>query len=262
MKKKSKFILVIALSLLAWLLYTFYTWQYQSLPQAATVLLKNLANPKSSDTILIFSPHPDDETIALGGYIKTATTIGAKVYIVLVTDGNKHHLEKIRYNEFAKATFSLGVPETNLTYLNFPDGSLNHVNSDVIESSFRHAIAKIKPTIVFLPHPKDRHPDHATTSVYASIVLTESKAKTQNYYYLVHFPHFPVPSGLHRNMFITPPMKLLEFSKEWLNFPLSTDVENTKESALKMYRSQQILPPLRELIPSFIRKNEIFEAAN
>jgi len=122
MGEESKVFLLIALFILALALYIFYNWYYRSVPQSGIYALPKIPEPKSSDTILIFSPHPDDETIATGGYIKAATSAGANVWIVLVTDGNKHHLEKIRYNEFEKATTALDVSFNHLIYLNYPDG--------------------------------------------------------------------------------------------------------------------------------------------
>ena len=58
--------------------------------------------------VLVFSPHPDDESIAVGGYIAQSIENGADVRIVLVTNGDWHHKEAVRYAEFKKATGILG----------------------------------------------------------------------------------------------------------------------------------------------------------
>ena len=62
----------------AWL---FYSWYYQSLPQAAIYVLNSVPTPTAGENILVFSPHPDDETIAAGGYIATSEKAGAHVWI-------------------------------------------------------------------------------------------------------------------------------------------------------------------------------------
>ena len=223
-------------------------------------LLKAVPAPVSTDTVLFFSPHPDDETIASGGYLKSATLAGAKVYIVLVTDGNKHHLEKIRYNEFATVTGYLGVPETNLTYLNYPDGSLSKMNLNEVKDKFKNLIEKVKPTIILIPSSDDRHPDHRTTGMCAERAVLELNYTTKMYYYLVHFPNFPSPMDFNKKLFLPPPLRLLDFNKEWLSFPLTEDLENFKQNALMKYKTQlkYFLP--KELILTFIRKNELFVA--
>lgn len=258
MKQKKKVILLLVVSVLALAYSLFYTWCFKSVPQTGISLLNIISNPIKTDTILIFSPHPDDETIAAGGFIKTATSVGANVWIVLVTDGNKHHLEKIRYNEFAKVTSSLGVPEKNLIYLNYPDGNLKKANQSQMQNYFKNIILFVHPNIILVPSVNDMHPDHKTTGINAETVISNLKIKAAIYYYLVHFPNFPLPKELNKNLYVSPPIKLLDFSKEWLSFPLTPDVENAKYSALMKYRTQLIYPPLKELIESFVRKNELF----
>lgn len=250
--------ILIAIAAVVLGIYIFYLWRYQSVPQTGISLLNKVPGPVKTDTILIFSPHPDDETIATGGYIKTATTNNAEVWIVLVTDGNKHHLEKARYNEFARVTAALGVPEKNLFYLNYPDGDLHKQDSGLIQRYFKNIIEFVHPNIVFIPSPSDRHPDHKTTGIEAKYVLSKMSFNPNIYYYLVHYPNFPVPMRLARNLFVTPPIKLLDFSKEWLSFPLSQDIEEAKLNALLKYKTQLRYSPLKELIEAFVRKNELF----
>jgi LmbE family N-acetylglucosaminyl deacetylase len=256
--KKHKVIILLIISVLALAFYVFYTWYYQSVPQSGISLLNIVPDPKKSDTILIFSPHPDDESIATGGYIKTAINKGATVWIVLVTDGNKHHLEKTRYNEFAMVTASLGVPESNLIYLNYPDGSLTNEDQNSVQSYFKSIIELIEPNIIFVPDANDRHPDHKTTGLDAEKAISKIQKKFTIYYYLVHFPNFPLPINFNKNLYVLPPIKLLDFSKEWLSFPLKPDVEEAKYNALMEYKTQLKYPIPKELILSFIRKNELF----
>ena len=258
MEEVSKVFWLITLFILALGLYIFYNWYYRSVPQSGIYSLPKIPEPKSNDTILIFSPHPDDETIAVGGYIEAATSVGAKVWIVLVTDGNKHHLEKIRYNEFETATSALGISYDRLIYLNYPDGALQKENQISVQNAFKNTILQVKPNIIFIPHPKDRHSDHGTTGVDVEKIISDLKINTQVYYFLVHFPHFPSHKGLNEKLYVMPPLKLLEFSKEWVSFPLTPALENAKQSALLKYKSQLIYPPLKALIEAFPRRNELF----
>src|SRR5690242_7448135 len=44
--------------------------------------------PKPGDRLLIIAPHPDDEALAAGGVIQRAIARGARVRIVVLTDGD------------------------------------------------------------------------------------------------------------------------------------------------------------------------------
>jgi LmbE family N-acetylglucosaminyl deacetylase len=250
--------ILILIAIIALGFYIFYIWYYKSVPQAGISLLNIIPDPKKTDTILIFSPHPDDETIATGGFIKTATLNGAKVWIVLVTNGNKHHLEKARYNEFAAVTSALGVPENHLIYLNYPDGELQKEDQKGIQTYFRNIITFVRPNVVFIPIPNDKHHDHKTTGLDAEAVILDMKLRANIYYYLVHFPNFPVPMSLNKNLYLTPPIKLLDFSKEWSSFPLPPTIEDAKLNALIEYKTQLKYLPLKEIMEAFVRRNELF----
>lgn len=258
MLKNKRLLLVIILGILSLGAFVLYNWYYQVIPQAGISLLTQIDQPKASDTIAVFSPHPDDETIAVGGYIKSATDKGANIWIVLVTNGNKYREEKLRYKEFASATSILGMPANHLIYLNYPDGKLARQDQNKVKADFKKAIDKIKPNIVIIPHPKDHHADHRTTGIDAEQVLAEMNLKPTVYYYLVHFPHYPLPSKLDQNLYLLPPLRLIEINRLWKSFPLTSSVEEAKLEATLQYKSQFIYPPLKDIIEGLVRKNELF----
>lgn len=258
MPKRNRFLKPLFLGGIFVSLYAFYNWHYRVLPQASIKLLNEVSKPTQNDTILIFSPHPDDETIATGGYIKTATLSGSKVWIVLVTDGNKHGLKDERYTEFRATTSLLGVPENQLIYLNYPDGKLTKQDLNKVGETFKNIILKVKPTIVISPDIRDRHPDHKTTGIEVNDVISELKIKPQILYYLVHYPHFPLPKELKESLYLLPPIRLIELKTEWRTFSLSGAIEDIKFQATKEYKTQLRFPPLKELLESLIRQNELF----
>jgi hypothetical protein len=113
-RRRWKIFLILILILgIAWF---FYAWYFKNLPQVAISLFDEIPSASEGQKIIVFSPHPDDETISLRGYIKSSIENKARVWIVLITDGNKHHLESQRYEEFLKTTRLLGVPEENLFF--------------------------------------------------------------------------------------------------------------------------------------------------
>jgi LmbE family N-acetylglucosaminyl deacetylase len=68
--------------------------------QDAAAALPDVHMPQSGQRVLVFSPHPDDESIGVGGYIAQSIENGANVEIVLVTNGDFHGSELERYVEF------------------------------------------------------------------------------------------------------------------------------------------------------------------
>lgn len=256
-KRRFWFFVLIICSLFmgGWLIYA---QNNQVLPQTAIHFLNDVKAPDAGQRVLVFSPHPDDETIATGGYIYDSEKRGAEVRIILVTDGNKHKLKERRYTEFKKATMSLGVKEEDLVYLNHPDGKLKNENESALLAEFKANIEQYKPDIVFYPSLSDKHPDHATTGRIAREIIKNQGNKIISYQYLVHDTRFPQPKRFEPDLFLLPPLKVISFDQEWQRYMLSSESEEKKTEAVFNYESQLKTPILRGVIMSLIRKNELF----
>ena len=93
-----------------------------------------------SDRILIFAPHPDDETIATGGVIQKAVAMGLPIHLVYFTYGDNNEtsfivyrkrpvapgkavqqMGLVRYGEGLAATGVLGLRPDQVTFLGYPD---------------------------------------------------------------------------------------------------------------------------------------------
>ncbi len=110
---------------------------------------------------LIISPHPDDETLGVGGSIKRFTDNNIMVSILIVCAhmpplySEKEYKQTI--DEAKNAFEKLGVK--NYKFLNVPATKINelpHADLNKMISSF---LNEVKPDTVFLPFP-DRHIDH------------------------------------------------------------------------------------------------------
>jgi LmbE family N-acetylglucosaminyl deacetylase len=123
--------------------------------------------------IIVFAPHPDDETFGCGGTIAKKISEGHEVYIVIMTDGRyaflnvlgikndptPEDLKEIRLEEVKRATKILGVPEDNLVFLNFVDGTLKDNMKDA-EEKVVSILREKGPDEVYFPYRRDGHPDH------------------------------------------------------------------------------------------------------
>jgi len=253
---KKRRIKLLAFILLAVVGLLFFLWGFQALPQRTIYLFDDLSLPKAGERALVFSPHPDDETIAAGGYIAESLKNGGEVWIVLMTDGNKHGLEERRYLEFGNAVRILGVDKGRLVFLNYPDGKLNKADPEKLKEKIEKIVSDIEPKIVILPALEDRHPDHSAT---ARVVLEAISGKNLTFYqYLVHYPWFPQPRKTNFEFYLLPPIRLITTATKWERLLLPLEIEDRKHEAVLQYRSQLKSPILRELIFGMVRKNEIF----
>ena len=258
MSRKNTVVLATSLAILiglgAWLLYA---WYNKVLPQTAIWFLDEIPMPQKEQRVLVFTPHPDDETIAAGGYIAAAEQAGAEIWVALVTNGNRHGQEKRRYDEFKKATALLGVPEDHLFFLGYPDHKLEAQNQNQVLARFEDIISATHPQIVIAPHPKDHHPDHKITGILVERAVQGTDAHL--YQYLVHHNLFPQPKGMNPQLFLLPPARMMQYP--WHKFMLSEQMETRKHKAILQYKSQlkdRRDPLLPGLILGMLRKNELF----
>jgi LmbE family N-acetylglucosaminyl deacetylase len=226
--------------------------------QSAAAALPDVAVPQSGQRILVFSPHPDDETIGVGGYIAQSIENGADVRIVLVTNGDFHGNEDVRYAEFKKATQILGVSGSQLVFLGLPDGKLDKMDPIALCADLQSQIGQYHPDIVIYPDIKDANPDHSTIGCLIQEILKTDPDKITGYEYLVHFKLiWPRPRALAPKLDLTPPYRLLNTNTAWEKVPLSQTDENLKSAALNTYKSQLDNPWLRGLLLSSIRRSEL-----
>jgi len=123
--------------------------------------------------IIVFAPHPDDETLGCGGTIAKKLAEGYEVIIVVMTDGrflllksfgidddpSPEQVKDIRRGEVLRATKILGVPEENVIFLDFVDGTLKE-NEETAEEKIAEILERYKPLEVYFPFERDAHPDH------------------------------------------------------------------------------------------------------
>ena len=113
--------------------------------------------------ILVLSPHPDDESIGCGGTIASCIAAGDQVTVVFLTSGEKgvegtppNETRTIREQEATRACEILGVQ--HIEFWHEPDGQLL-VTVDLI-AKVQRLIGRLRPALVFAPHPEDDHVDH------------------------------------------------------------------------------------------------------
>lgn len=177
---------------------------------------------------VVIAPHPDDETLGVGGSIKRMIKEGIKVSILTVSGhmpplySEQTYLKTI--SESKKVMKYLGVKD--FEYLKIPATMLNEIPVASLNKQISNFIEKRCPDTIFIPFP-DRHIDHRLifdASIVASRPLSKKSPKNVLLYETLSETHWNVPAV--EASFV--PDFFIRIDKEIKN----------KLSALKLYKSQ------------------------
>lgn len=113
-----------------------------------------------SKTVLIIAPHPDDESLGLGGSITKFVEQGNEVHLLIVS-GHLPPLYKREEYELIKseaynAFEILGIK--NSTFLEIPATKIKDIPVHELNKKITDVVDILKPQYVFCPYP-DRHID-------------------------------------------------------------------------------------------------------
>jgi N-acetylglucosamine malate deacetylase 1 len=115
-----------------------------------------------SQRILIFSTHPDDETLGCGGTVLRHAKDGDHLYWLIVTAPHEPQwsaeIRERKAEEIERVAEAYGVKKT--FKLGFPTAKLETVPQGELIDAIREVIAEVKPEIVYMIHGGDVHTDH------------------------------------------------------------------------------------------------------
>jgi len=150
------------------LLILFVSFQVTSQPIISTLVSPvELNNDRrvenmTGKSILVFTPHPDDETFSMGGTLALLAKNGNRIKVVIYTNDNKGSLDmemtrerlaRIRRAEEEKACALLGIPKENIIWLGYEDGDLEYAEPRVLRGTIARYIKIYQPDVVFSPDP-------------------------------------------------------------------------------------------------------------
>ncbi|MBF0122576.1 MAG: PIG-L family deacetylase [Candidatus Omnitrophica bacterium] len=264
------------------------------------------------DRVLILAPHPDDEAIGAGGVIQMALEAGAQVKVVLLTNGENNQLSFIvykkrpvllpneiikmgtmRYQESVAAMMSLGLNQSDVIALGYPDYGTMEVFQKYwgsVKSSFRAMLSRrrsvpyqnarsfgapyvgesilkdlegilvdFKPTKVFVSHSVDVNRDHRAAYAFLKVALWDVEdrvGKPDVFPYLIHAYNWPQPRGYFPGKVLDVPNDLSKSDIIWNMLTLDPGKIQKKNEAIKFYVSQNKGSP--KYLFSFARLNELF----
>ena len=137
--------------------------------------------------ILVFCAHSDDEAVGMGGTIQKLVEEGKDVVKIVFSYGESSHphfREKVvinmRKEETSNASKFLGIKHT--IFLGLEDMKVqDELKNKKILAEIKELIEKYKPSQIYIPTPKDPHPDHRAVNK-AILKIVDSLEKKQEVY--------------------------------------------------------------------------------
>ncbi len=267
----------------------------------------------SKDTrLMVFSPHPDDESLGAAGLIQRVIKTGGSVKVVFMTNGDGFpeavemggHISnptardfreygEDRMYESRKALATLGMKESDVIFLGFPDGGLTALRSkhggkqnaytspttrenrpssfavvvpqagytaEGLQIEVERVFSDFRPNMLATTGPEDTHPDHASTHFFVKrawkhLHKEHPEFKPTWLIYLIHYGEWPMAQGLGTRSKLDPP-ETYPHKEKWISFPLTPEETATKRKALLEYQTQMIV--MGRYLLSFARANELF----
>jgi LmbE family N-acetylglucosaminyl deacetylase len=154
-------------------------------------------------TILIFTPHPDDDAFGAGGTIALLNRNQNKVFIAIYTNDDKgsadpemtsQRLAMIRKHEEEVSEGLLGTPKENIMWMGYDDGMLEYAAQPKLTEEATVIIRKIRPDVLLSVDPGEWYERwHKTDHRMAAFNTIDAVRAAQFHLY---FPNLVLERGL------------------------------------------------------------------
>ena len=158
----------------------------------------------------VLAPHPDDESLGVGGVIARLVDLGLPVGVCCLTDGEASHpgsrthppraLAALRREEARAACAALGVNHEAVRFLSLPDGNVPRAGTDGFDAAadaLRSALGDLPggpPHTLLVPWRREPHGDHRAARDLAAAVAGRARVIE----YPVHFWQTRDPADVPR----------------------------------------------------------------
>jgi LmbE family N-acetylglucosaminyl deacetylase len=219
-------------------------------------------------TIIVFAPHPDDETLGCGGTIASRVCQGFHVKVAILTDGRNafqeclgvnsnptpRELAEIRRVEALNAIRILGVSDKNVHFMGFEDGKLKNFIDDAC-ARVSKLLIDFQPDEVYFPYRNDSNPDHKATNRIVRKAVKDVSSSVAKYEYSIAMKYARIGPRL---------VALVNLLRNRLVQVDITRFFAQKKKAISQYKSQvEIIcsaqtRPVLGRVDRFLKKKETF----
>lgn len=201
--------------------------------------------------VLVFAPHPDDETLGVGGTLAGLVSLGAAVRVVVVTDGAQGDPERkfsqpaqlVRQEELRQAMAILGIQD--FVQWQEPDG--NCQDNEALRARVQAELAAFAPDWLLTPSPMEIHRDHVAVAHAVIAAWRQAGAPCQLYCYEVSQP-LPATHIVDVTRWLEAKLKALEAYR----LPLSYHDYRSITRSLMRYRAGCLAPAGVEAVEAFM----------
>ncbi|MBK9314156.1 MAG: PIG-L family deacetylase [Acidobacteria bacterium] len=154
-------------------------------------------------TVMVFTPHPDDDLFGCGGTLARMARNGNKIIIVIYTNDNKgsfdqgktsERLARIRKAEEEAAMATLGIPRENITWLGYDDGELEYAPQKQLCGQATKLIRQYRPDVVFSIDPGDLYERWHKTDHRMAAFMTLDAIRAAEFH--LYYPEHLLTDGL------------------------------------------------------------------
>ncbi len=199
--------------------------------------------------VLVVAPHPDDESVAVGGLLQKVSAAGGQSRLIFLTNGennpwpqraierrlrigpaDKERWGRRRRLEAIAALAELGVSESAAAFWGFPDQGLSDIllaARDELRERLAKELDEWRPSVLVTPSPADLHPDHSAAAVFARLALASRKITSVDPLHIEYVVHGRGPDSI----------------SSCLVFALSEKQRERKKRAILRHTSQLMLRP-------------------
>lgn len=140
--------------------------------------------------LVVVAPHPDDESLGLGGLLAAAASEGAGATVIFLTDGEASHvgsptyppprLAQVRRGEAIDALAALGIPASAAHFLGLGDGRLPSLDSSQVVQRLGELLPDV-PTLLCVTADTDPHGDHRAASKFVRLLPARDATEVMLY---------------------------------------------------------------------------------
>lgn len=190
--------------------------------------------------VVVFSAHPDDEILGLGGVLRRHVESGEDVYSYIFCEGSsiRYGVEHTHEEETQRAASIIGASSTSS--LGYPDQKLDEMPIIELTSRVEQLLSLHKPRIVYTHWAGDLNRDHqyVCEAVMTATRLMESPLCEIRQFYTVSSSEWSISKSFKPDLFvdITSQIEakieaLREYKSEMRDFPHPRSIENVLANA-------------------------------
>ncbi len=153
------------------------------------LLYRNRPNLPLSDNTVIIAPHPDDEVIGCAGLIQALVERGTPPHVIILSGGEASHrgccdipeetLIEMRHNLTLHAASTLGLPESHIHTLRYPDEAISFEHPAT--EQLRALLNQLSPDALYVPHWGEGWNDHVQAAAIVKSLLADKQPTIYEY---------------------------------------------------------------------------------